>query len=119
MGTKTFGKGSVQTIIPVTSKGAIRLTTARYYTPAGVSIQAKGIDPDIYVPQSKIEVLNKKKIRKESDLRGHLEKEDPAKQTSNNKVKNIESEITDYQLNRAIELIRSISVYESLKKASS
>jgi carboxyl-terminal processing protease len=124
MGTKSFGKGSVQTIIPVTSKGAVRLTTARYYTPSGTSIQAKGIDPDIYVPQSKIEVLEKRKPRKEADLRGHLEKEGINKKESKEIVKNIEeevvnSEIDDYQLNRAIELIRSISVYESIKKASS
>ena len=75
MGTQTFGKGSVQTIIPVTSKGAIRLTTARYFTPSGTSIQAKGINPDIYVPQSKIEVLEKSNSRKEADLRGALDKE--------------------------------------------
>ena len=124
MGTKSFGKGSVQTIIPVTSKGAVRLTTARYYTPSGTSIQAKGIDPDIYVPQSKIEVLEKRTSRKESDLRGHLKKEDINKKESENIIKNkdkemLNSEIEDYQLNRAIELIRSISVYESIKKASS
>jgi carboxyl-terminal processing protease len=124
MGTKSFGKGSVQTIIPVTSKGAVRLTTARYYTPSGTSIQAKGIDPDIYVPQSKVEILEKETTRKESDLRGHLEKEGTNKEESkdsakNIKDKNINSKMEDYQLNRAIELIRSISVYESIKKASS
>ena len=120
MGTETFGKGSVQTIIPVTSKGAIRLTTARYYTPSGKSIQAEGINPDIYVPQSKLEVLDKSNARKEADLRGHLENEkskpeDLKKQNSSEKA--IQSE-EDYQLNRAIDLIRSISVYEGLRKAS-
>jgi carboxyl-terminal processing protease len=124
MGTKSFGKGSVQTIIPVTSKGAVRLTTARYYTPSGTSIQAKGIDPDIYVPQSKIEVLEERTIRKESDLRGHLEEQEINKKESKDTFKNkekekVNSEIEDYQLNRAIELIRSINVYESIKKASS
>jgi carboxyl-terminal processing protease len=124
MGTKSFGKGSVQTIIPVTSKGAVRLTTARYYTPSGTSIQAKGIDPDIYVPQSKVEILEKETTRKESDLRGHLEKEDTNKEESKDSVKsikdkNINSKMEDYQLNRAIELIRSINVYESIKKAAS
>ena len=124
MGTKSFGKGSVQTIIPVTSKGAVRLTTARYYTPSGTSIQAKGIDPDIYVPQSKIEVLEKRTPRKESDLRGHLEEEGINKKESKDSVKskedeNINSKIEDYQLNRAIELIRSINVYESIKKFAS
>ncbi len=75
MGTQTFGKGSVQTIIPVTSKGAVRLTTARYFTPSGNSIQAKGISPDIYVPQSKVEVLENNNSRREADLRGALDSE--------------------------------------------
>ena len=118
MGTQTFGKGSVQTIIPVTSKGAIRLTTARYFTPSGVSIQAKGINPDIFVPQSKIEVLDKRSSRKEADLRGALDKDKSDEPTKENEEKKQES-VKDYQLNRAIDLIRSIDVYESIKKASS
>ena len=121
MGTQSFGKGSVQTVIPVTSKGAIRLTTARYYTPSGVSIQAKGINPDILVPQSKIEVLEKSKSRKESDLRGALDKDKIKNNAEDKKDKNanLSSEKNDdYQLNRAIELIRSIKVYENIKKAS-
>jgi len=72
MGTKSFGKGSVQTIIPLAGHGAIRLTTARYYTPSGRSIQAKGIDPDINVPQSKVESLETGAGRHEADLRGAL-----------------------------------------------
>ena len=124
MGTQTFGKGSVQTIIPVTSKGAIRLTTARYYTPSGISIQAKGINPDIFVPQSKIEVVEKTKTRKEADLRGHLEKENVSEKAieidqANNSKKTEKDQQIDYQLDRAIELIRSINVYENIKKASS
>ena len=116
MGTQTFGKGSVQTIIPVTSKGAIRLTTARYYTPSGQSIQAKGIDPDIIVPQSKIEVLEKGATRKESDLRGALDKEKNKAGESNDVVE--VNKMDDYQLDRAIDLIRSINVYENTKKTS-
>ena len=122
MGTQTFGKGSVQTIIPVTSKGAIRLTTARYYTPSGKSIQAEGINPDIYVPQSKLEVLEKGSSRKEADLRGHLENEKDNKKVLQDKIiKNKDKKIIsdeDYQLNRAIDLIRSINVYEGLRKTS-
>ena len=76
MGTKSFGKGSVQTIIPLAGHGAIRLTTARYYTPSGRSIQAKGIDPDINVPQSKVESLETGPGRHEADLRGALENPD-------------------------------------------
>ena len=117
MGTQTFGKGSVQTIIPVTSKGAVRLTTARYFTPSGNSIQAKGISPDIYVPQSKLEILENNNSRREADLRGALDSE--SKQEKNKNSSNDEdSTINDYQLNRAIELIKSINVYENIKKAS-
>ena len=120
MGTKTFGKGSVQTIIPVTSKGAVRLTTARYYTPSGVSIQAKGVSPDIYVPQSKIEVLEKNNTRREADLRKALDKEKSNLQDENVVNNSIEKEKKDqdYQLDRAIDLIRSISLYENIKQAS-
>ena len=120
LGTSTFGKGSVQTIIPVSSKGAIRLTTARYYTPSGKSIQAKGIEPDIFVPQSKLEVLETNNERKESSLRGHLdEKDSDTEKTENEDISETENTLKDdYQLNRAIDLLKSISVYETLQKAS-
>ncbi len=119
LGTSTFGKGSVQTIIPVSSKGAIRLTTARYYTPSGKSIQATGIEPDIYVPQSKLEVIERSNSRKESNLRGHLDEKSDNNVTSNQENKGLEEKSEeDYQLNRAIDLIKSISVYDELKKAS-
>lgn len=72
IGTKTFGKGSVQTIISLGNHGAMRLTTARYYTPSGRSIQAKGIEPDIIVKAAKIEQLAGE-FRSEADLRGALE----------------------------------------------
>jgi carboxyl-terminal processing protease len=71
MGTKSFGKGSVQSIIPIPNHGAIRLTTARYYTPSGRSIQAKGIDPDIQVEVAKIETVDDNG-KHEADLRGAL-----------------------------------------------
>ena len=71
MGTKSFGKGSVQSIIPIPNHGAIRLTTARYYTPSGRSIQAKGIDPDIQVEPAKIETVDDTG-KHEADLRGAL-----------------------------------------------
>jgi carboxyl-terminal processing protease len=72
MGTKSFGKGSVQSIIPIPNHGAIRLTTARYYTPSGRSIQAKGIDPDIQVEPAKIETAEDT-ARHEADLPGALQ----------------------------------------------
>ena len=78
LGTRSFGKGSVQTIIPLGGQGAIRLTTARYYTPSGRSIQAKGIDPDILVEQAKIDRLASGQPRSEAELRGHLENPDDA-----------------------------------------
>jgi len=78
MGTKSFGKGSVQSIIPIPNHGAIRLTTARYYTPSGRSIQAKGIDPDIQVEPAKIETVDDNG-KHEADLRGALANPDAEK----------------------------------------
>jgi carboxyl-terminal processing protease len=90
MGVKSFGQGSVQTVIPIDSHGAIRLTTARYYTPSGVSIQAKGIVPDIVVEQAKLEPLKNTGNFSEGSLRGHLmneqgEDEQPATPPSDTK----------------------------------
>src|ERR1700732_3033218 len=76
LGTRSFGKGSVQTIIPLPGHGAMRLTTARYYTPSGRSIQAKGIDPDIIVEAAKIERVATGDIRHEADLKGALSNPD-------------------------------------------
>jgi carboxyl-terminal processing protease len=73
LGTQSFGKGSVQTIRPLSNNGAIRLTTARYYTPSGTSIQAKGITPDIEVKQATLQMAeNNGPGRSEATLRGHL-----------------------------------------------
>ena len=76
LGTRSFGKGSVQTIIQLPGHGAMRLTTARYYTPSGRSIQAKGIEPDISVEPAKIEKLAVAEGRHEADLRGALKNTD-------------------------------------------
>ena len=117
MGTTSFGKGSVQTIIPVQRDSAMRLTTARYYTPSGNSIQAKGIVPDIIVNQAKIEELEQFSNRKESDLKGHLE--NPTEGNTNlEKIKKeksiaeVKDKKIDYQLNRAIDLLEGISLYK-------
>jgi carboxyl-terminal processing protease len=72
LGTKSFGKGSVQTIIPLPGQGALRLTTARYYTPSGRSIQAKGIEPDIEVKAAEAEIAAQNLPRSEADLPNHL-----------------------------------------------
>ncbi len=73
MGQKTFGKGSVQTILPMLNESALKLTTARYYTPSGRSIQASGIEPDILIDEVKIEMLEKNALAiTEANLSGHL-----------------------------------------------
>ncbi len=105
IGTRSFGKGSVQTIIPLGgSNGALRLTTARYYTPSGRSIQAKGIDPDIVLLQ---DVPDDQKghdeTRGEASLRGHLKNGDDEKTGSQAYVPTDEAK--DKQLNAAIELL--------------
>jgi carboxyl-terminal processing protease len=87
VGTKSFGKGSVQTIIPVAGGGAMRLTTARYYTPSGRSIQALGIEPDITVQQAKLEQIATGPGVHEADLKGALVNE-TAKAEKDNKDKN-------------------------------
>ena len=79
MGTQSFGKGSVQTILPITSKTAVKITTARYYTPDGRSIQAKGITPDIIVKNLELSSSLDNKMLKESDLKGHLKNTDKKK----------------------------------------
>ena len=112
IGTQSFGKGSVQTIIPLGSNGAIRLTTARYYTPAGRSIQARGIEPDVEVIQELPEELQGKvEARGEASLRGHLtseEGEDEEREGSFAYVPQDRAE--DEQLQYALELLRGIKV---------
>jgi carboxyl-terminal processing protease len=165
MGTKSFGKGSVQTVIPLSGHGAIRLTTSRYYTPSGVSIQAKGITPDIEVQQAKIEAVKSDKIRLEADLRRRLktieekkaeqgEKKDAKKAEDKAKearemLRELEKEkekdkekdkdkdkdnkdekgkktdsgdldpSEDFQLQRALDLLHGLDVYQQLENATS
>ena len=115
MGTQSFGKGSVQTILPITSKTAVKITTARYYTPDGRSIQAKGITPDIIVEDLQLNSLSNTETIKESDLTGHLkniDKEDNTEgiQTRNKKLDN------DYQLSEAINLLKGLNILSLRKK---
>ncbi|MCI5049290.1 MAG: S41 family peptidase [Rickettsiales bacterium] len=117
LGTKSFGKGSVQTVIPLKEHGAMRLTTARYYTPSGVSIQAKGIEPDIVVEPAKVEPLDMSSSRSEANLRGHLknnQEKEAAKNAAKKKNKDGEDSIEDYQLSRALDLIRALSIYKQV-----
>jgi len=120
IGTQSFGKGSVQTIIPFkksNSKGVtgIRLTTARYYTPSGISIQGKGIVPDINVEQGTFESFNYKRYA-ESDLKDSLDKEEnnkTNKNTNNEVVSEKEERLAkDFQLQRALDLIKGLSLYQ-------
>lgn len=121
MGVKSFGKGSVQTVIPLDKNhGALRLTTALYYTPSGKSIQAHGIEPDIIVSSAKIEKPKTVERDSEADLNGHIEVQikeavDAAKK---NKIDddNLELYSQDYQLARAIDLLRGVSIYQSSTK---
>ena len=115
MGTRSFGKGSVQTIIPLSGHGAIRLTTARYYTPSGRSIQAKGIDPDIIVEQATLNKVTQPRRAREADLRGRLDNPDevePEEEPAAAKKPAAENDKPqDYQLARAMDLLRGIALY--------
>ncbi len=114
MGTRSFGKGSVQSIIPMTGHGAVRITTARYYTPSGVSIQSTGIEPDIIVDRAVLEDTSGSAVREE-DLRGALE--NPSDDDANDAGEDTQAETatTDFQLARAIDLIEGYSVFNALK----
>ncbi len=115
MGTKTFGKGSVQTIIPLSDGSALRLTTARYYTPSGRSIQDRGITPDVVVDEMKIPKDEKANdsMLKEVDLEGHLKNTGPAAAGAPAASAVPPDTVgTDYQLWEALNLLRGISVYQ-------
>ena len=111
LGTQSFGKGSVQTIIPVNPYGALRMTTARYFTPSGRSIQKKGISPDIVVEEAKLEKVKKRNGNRESDLRGALD--NPNQEMENNDTNNEKESTNDFQLSRALDLVRGISLYKN------
>jgi carboxyl-terminal processing protease len=113
VGTKTFGKGSVQTIIPLAGHGAMRLTTARYYTPSGRSIQARGIDPDITVEAAKIDNASRKD---DSNAKTSAKPDDKSKKTDTTADQNtVDPQIIgtpdDYQLARAVDMLRGIALF--------
>ena len=120
LGTRSFGKGSVQTIIPLPGDAAMRLTTARYYTPSGRSIQATGIEPDIFVEAGTVEIASDSGRRREEDLRGRLESETVNSDTTDDsgalvsETNDAEQEkvLVDYQLQRALDLIRGVAIFE-------
>ena len=112
LGEKSFGKGSVQTVIPLRDYGAMRLTTARYYTPSGRSIQAKGIEPDVEVKPAKIEELESYALNiSEADLNNALKNDsdiDAGNEKKNGKSK---EDLADYQLVRALDLVKALALY--------
>jgi carboxyl-terminal processing protease len=114
MGTRSFGKGSVQSIIPMAGHGAVRLTTARYYTPSGVSIQSTGIEPDITVNLAIVENLDEGAVREE-DLPGALSNTSESSTIIEDNSSD-SKELSDYQLSRAIDLIQGIRIFQTLSE---
>jgi len=123
MGTQTFGKGSVQTIIPLNANTAIKLTTARYYTPGGRSIQAKGIEPDIVVEES---TNGSARRVREADLQGHLgnDRDPEAERLLQNNGKGDDEDMPprfelagkdDYQLAQAVNLLKGLQIVQNKK----
>ena len=117
IGTRSFGKGSVQTIIPLGSQGALRLTTARYYTPAGRSIQAKGIDADIIIEQELPPELQGKDVTTEGEagLRGHLSNETGGEEGGGSSAYVPDDKTKDMQLKAAIDLLHGVKVVTNVK----
>jgi carboxyl-terminal processing protease len=127
MGTKTFGKGSVQTIMPMNNGAALKITTARYFTPSGRSIQAEGIEPDIKVEQLQISKAEDDKVQRlrEADLRDHLENgngKKSEKTTKDEKTGKKEDKPDekdklkdDYQLNEALNLLKGVNIANKLR----
>lgn len=117
IGTRSFGKGSVQTIIPLGSQGALRLTTARYYTPAGRSIQAKGIDADIVIEQELPPELKGKdtSTQGEASLRGHLNNEAGGEEGGGSSAYVPDDKTKDLQLKAALDLLHGVKVVTNAK----
>ncbi len=123
IGTQSFGKGSVQTIIPFQVSNSdnltgIRLTTARYYTPSGESIQGKGIVPDIIIEQGEFESFNYKRFS-ESDLKDSLDKnnEEELEEDEDNELSEFEKRLKlDYQLRRAFDLVQGVSLFNETQE---
>ncbi len=117
MGTDTFGKGSVQTVLPLNNDRALKLTTALYYTPNGRSIQAQGIVPDITVERAKISQEEHTLGVKEADLAGHLGNGNAAadKRAKTDKQQTPRLQDEDYQINQAINLLKGVNVLQGQK----
>ena len=130
LGSKTFGKGSVQTVMPLSDSTAVKMTTARYFTPSGRSIQAEGIVPDIEIERIKVSALDSNDFTplREQDLSGHLKngngkEEDDEATTDDNDVESEAEEkedatplaVSDYYLSQALNLLKGISILNPIK----
>ncbi|ODS23357.1 peptidase S41 [Candidatus Endobugula sertula] len=120
MGTRTFGKGSVQTILPIDGDKGIKLTTARYFTPNGRSIQAQGIEPDIIVKPATITEIKAQERIRETDLNKHLKNTDDRKKQAKmpDKEKAINHHTEDNQLFEAINLLKGLAILNQNKEST-
>jgi carboxyl-terminal processing protease len=128
LGTKTFGKGSVQTIIPLSDGSGLRLTTAMYYTPSGRSIQASGIEPDVevkFLPPSEEDAKEKARMLREKDLKGHLpgegvEETDADKRTEEKENDKRAKQLVekDNQIRQALQLLQTWNIFSHMKTGS-
>ncbi len=131
MGEKSFGKGSVQTVLPTSNGGAIKLTTARYYTPSGRSIQAEGIEPDVVLGRMKLESVDAENFKpvKEADLSHHLQNgngndknakpetktkvgDDTGAAAKTDKKSQQQSDLNDYPLHEALTLLKGVGIFK-------
>jgi carboxyl-terminal processing protease len=118
LGTKTFGKGSVQTVMPLTDKTAVKMTTARYFTPSGRSIQAEGIVPDITIERVKITAINNTGFKplSERDLSKHISNgngktdTDTSEKVTDKEISSVPLAVTDYALSEALNLLKGINI---------
>ncbi len=120
IGERSFGKGSVQTVIPLGEETGLRLTTARYYTPNGISIQARGISPDILVPPSAIDQTADGRQMREKDLQNHfqpLSNQQPESEEPGTSLLT-EEDRQDYQLMRALDLLKGLEILQRQQSAA-
>ena len=113
MGTDSFGKGSVQQIMPLGNGEGLKLTTALYYTPNGRSIQAQGIEPDVEVVRGRLELAESRLELRESDLDGHLDAQQPANQARQSASERLRD---DYQMSEALNLLKALNVVDRRRR---
>ncbi len=108
----------MQTIIPLTDESGLRLTTAKYYTPNGTSIQARGIIPDVEVLQSEIKEVNEFNHFREQDLKNHFDTENNGEETAKTDKTSLDEETrSDFQLMRALDLLKGFKILQGMKSA--